>query len=58
MTVAFRLVIRLDKVEPEDLPRLIEAIRMAGRHIHAAAVLISGADPAPEIMMLGEDLKD
>ena len=53
---SYKLVIRLEGVREEHLPRLIHTMQKAGRLLHGDAMLLVGGDPPPEIILYGEDL--
>lgn len=58
-TKAFHIELRVQNVDdPEKLDAITKSLQEAGRGLLAATVLITGATPAPEIILYGEDFAD
>ena len=56
---AFHLECRVTNVDdPEKLLAMRKALQNAGRQLHAAAMLICGSNPEPEIILFGEDFTE
>jgi len=55
----FRIEMRVGGVDSKErMDALTEALRNAGRQLHAAATLICGDSSPPEIELSGEDLSE
>lgn len=53
---AFHIELRVTGIDShERMKAITEALQEAGRQLHAAAMLIAGDNPPPEIMLYGED---
>jgi anthranilate phosphoribosyltransferase len=56
---AFHIELKVQGVNnPEQMQALTEALQNTGRQLIAAAILIVGDEPHPEIEMYGEDFID
>ena len=54
---AFHVELRVANVDtPERMKAVREALQIAGRTLHAKAMLICGDTPPPEVILYGEDL--
>jgi len=53
---AFHIELRVSGIDSaERMKAITEALQVAGRQLHASAMLIAGDNPPPEIMLYGED---
>lgn len=58
-TKIFHIELKVHAVDSLDrMTALTDALREAGRQLHASAVLICGDGPPPEIELSGEDFLD